>query len=250
VLHGFVKVVQVFISQNIVIDDVPLSPGIVERVAIPFTREVKPLGNIAISQMRFLADRACTYFGVPKFVPFKVKIAFTSERVDNQATRTDQTKPIDCSVKTTTYRIILCKARPREITGVNWLESDMFVSVFTSKPVFFFKRRMISTHLLVHQPECKRFIAYKSLVMALSVRDALLKMAPVCERVGNVTHVPCVVLHVLEELDPLVRNRHGEAVVKADAPDVCRDTKKRHPRHIFGDGDDIGEEGMQDIVCL
>jgi hypothetical protein len=30
VLHGFVKVIQVLVSQNIIINDVPLSPSVLE----------------------------------------------------------------------------------------------------------------------------------------------------------------------------------------------------------------------------
>ena len=86
--------------------------------------------------------------------------------------------------------------------------------------------------------------------MALCVRDTFLTMTPVDERMNNITHVPFVVLRMFEEFDPLVRDCHGEAVVKTNASDVCRDTKKRHPRHIFGNGDNIGEERMQGIVCL
>jgi hypothetical protein len=75
-LHGFVKVVQVFVSEEIVVGDVKLSPSVVERVAIPFAREVKPLESTGFSRMRFPATLSHTYFGVPKFVSLKVKIAF------------------------------------------------------------------------------------------------------------------------------------------------------------------------------
>jgi hypothetical protein len=112
------------------------------------------------------------------------------------------------------------------------------------------KGRRVSTHLLVHQPERERFIAHQSLVMALCIGDTFLAIAPVRQCMDDITHVPRIILHVLEELDPLVRNCHGEAVVKTNAPDVRRGAKKRHPRHIFSDGDDIGEERMQSVVCL
>ena len=112
------------------------------------------------------------------------------------------------------------------------------------------KGRRIFTHLFIHQPERERLVAYKSLVMTLCVRDTFFTIAPVYERMNNITHVPCVVLRMLEELDPLVGNRHGEAVVKTNAPGVCRDTKKWHPGHIFSNGNDIGEERVQGIVCL
>jgi hypothetical protein len=73
---------------------------------------------------------------VPKFVPFKVKIAFSAETVDNQTTTRIRCANCSCSGKRIAYRIILCRAKPREIIGVIGLMSDMFVSVFPSKPVF------------------------------------------------------------------------------------------------------------------
>ncbi len=129
------------------------------------------------------------------------------------------------------------------MTGVDGLMSDMFVSIFLSKPVSF-KGRRISTHLLVHQPKRERFIAYKSLVMALCVRDTFLTITSVRECVYDVAYLPCIILHVFEKFNPHIWNCHGKAVVKTNASDVCRNTKKRHPRHIFSNGDDIGEKGM------
>ncbi len=55
---------------------------------------------------------------------------------------------------------------------------------------------------------------------------------------------------MFEELDPLVWNSHGESVIKADATNISGDTKKRHSRYIFGDGDNVWEERMQNVVSL
>ena len=55
---------------------------------------------------------------------------------------------------------------------------------------------------------------------------------------------------MFEELDPLVWNGHGKSVIKTNAANISRDTKKRHSRNIFGDGDDIWEECVQSIVRL
>ena len=55
---------------------------------------------------------------------------------------------------------------------------------------------------------------------------------------------------MFEELDPLVWNGHGKSVIKTNAANISRDTKKRHSRNIFGDGDNIWEERVQSIVRL
>ena len=86
--------------------------------------------------------------------------------------------------------------------------------------------------------------------MTLCVGDTFLKMAPVDERMNNITHVPCIILRMFEEFNPLVGNCHGEAVIKPKTPGVCRDAKKWHPGHIFSNGNDIGEECVQGVVCL
>ena len=146
-------------------------------------------------------------------------------------------------------RIILCRAKPREMTGVIGVISDMLVSKILSKYACS-QGEMISTHLLVHQPERDRFVAYESLIMALCIGDAFLAVAPVHECMDDVTHVPCVIRRVFEELDPLVWNGHGKSVVKTNASNISGDTKKRHSRNIFSDGDDVWEECVQSVVRL
>ncbi len=49
VVHGRVKVVEEFVSQDWIVDNVPLSPSVLERVAVPFSREIEPLDNSAFS---------------------------------------------------------------------------------------------------------------------------------------------------------------------------------------------------------
>ncbi len=127
--------------------------------------------------------------------------------------------------------------------------SDMLVSNILSKSACF-QGETISTHLLVHQPERERFVAYESLVMALCIGNAFLAVAPVRECMDDVTQVPCIIRYVFEELDPLVRNSHGKSVVKTNAANISRGTKKRHSRDIFGDGDNIWEECVHSIVRL
>ena len=125
--------------------------------------------------------------------------------------------------------------------GVIGLISDMFVSSILSKSACS-RGEAIPTHLFVHQPKRERLVAYESLVVALCVRDAFLEVAPVYECMDNVSHVPCIIRDVFEELDPLVWNGHRKSVVKTNAANISRDTKKRHSRNIFGDGDNIWEE--------
>jgi hypothetical protein len=46
VVHGPIEVVEVFVSQDIVIDDVPLSPRVGEGIVITISREIEPLERL------------------------------------------------------------------------------------------------------------------------------------------------------------------------------------------------------------
>lgn len=55
------------------------------------------------------------------------------------------------------------------------------------------------------------------LVMGFGVCDACLRVAAVGQRVHDVAHLPLVVCLLLQQLNPLVRNRHLQPVVEPDA---------------------------------
>ena len=65
----------------------------------------------------------------------------------------------------------------------------MLVSKISSKSARS-QGEMISTHLLVHQPERDRFVAHESLIVALCIGDTFLAVAPVHECVDDIAHVP------------------------------------------------------------
>ncbi len=71
------------------------------------------------------------------------------------------------------------------------------------------------------------------LVMRLGVSNGLLFPTPVGQSVNNVAHVPIVVLELLQQLDPLVRNSHAKTIVKPEAALVDRTAHSRHPRHVL-----------------
>jgi hypothetical protein len=49
VVHEAVEVVEVFVAKKAIVDDVPLAAGVLERVAIALSREIKPLWQMSIS---------------------------------------------------------------------------------------------------------------------------------------------------------------------------------------------------------
>mmetsp|Transcript_43995 Transcript_43995/g.71580 ORF Transcript_43995/g.71580 Transcript_43995/m.71580 type:complete len:239 (-) Transcript_43995:782-1498(-) len=65
----------------------------------------------------------------------------------------------------------------------------------------------------------------------------------------NVTHLPLIILKLLKVFDPLVRNGHCKSVVKPYASLRNGSAQSGHARHVFGNGDDIGVEGVEHVVC-
>lgn len=42
-VHSFIKFVQVFVTKERIVEDVPLATGVLERIAISFSRKIEPL---------------------------------------------------------------------------------------------------------------------------------------------------------------------------------------------------------------
>ena len=95
----------------------------------------------------------------------------------------------------------------------------------------------VPIHFLIHQPKRQRLVTDQRLIVTLSIGDGGLAETAVCEDIPQVTDVPIFVATVLEKLDPVVRNAHGEAVGKPQATIGDGTAKAGHARHVFGDGD-------------
>ena len=61
-------------------------------------------------------------------------------------------------------------------------------------------RRHAEVHLLVHQPECQRFVADERLVVTLTVCDAPFTMTTIRQSMHNVLDIPLIVRLVLQDL--------------------------------------------------
>ena len=82
-----------------------------------------------------------------------------------------------------------------------------------------------------------RLVADQRLVVALGVADVLLAVPAIQQRVEELGQVPLLVALLLEELDPVVRHAHRQAVVESDAAFGDRPGHADHSRDVFGDGD-------------
>jgi hypothetical protein len=182
---------------------------------------------------------------VTKLVAFKVEVTLTTQGVADES---GESQLRVGSLYRQTYRIILCKAIPRSMTGVRGDKSDMLVSgkVSRASPA----PNATLTHLGVHQPEGQRLVTDKRLIVTLGIGDTLLLVPSVGQDMRNVSNLPLVVCGLFEQLDPHVGNSHRQAVIESDTALWDRPAERGHARDIFCNGDGVGVEFGQHVVCL
>mmetsp|Transcript_40311 Transcript_40311/g.126894 ORF Transcript_40311/g.126894 Transcript_40311/m.126894 type:complete len:704 (-) Transcript_40311:165-2276(-) len=103
-------------------------------------------------------------------------------------------------------------------------------------------------HLLVHEPEGDGLVTNKRLIVRFGVANNLLLVSSVCQRVYNMTHLPLIVRHLLQELDPHIRSSHGKTIVEAETSLMDRAAERWHARNILGDADGPGPDGVDHVV--
>ena len=103
-------------------------------------------------------------------------------------------------------------------------------------------------HIGIGQAEDERLVAYECLVMALGIADGLLILTTVRELMPDRTWAPLLVGVIRDELRPEVGDIHREAVVEAKASVLDGSSETRHTAHLFGDGDRIGVDTMDQLI--
>lgn len=84
--------------------------------------------------------------------------------------------------------------------------------------------------------------------MTLAVSDAFLSVSPVCQREADVGQVPILVFLFLQDLDPHVRDGHGQTIIKSHASQGQRHAQSWHTRHILGNSDALGVDLVEHFV--
>jgi hypothetical protein len=140
-IHSTIKVIQVLVPEQAIVDHVPLATSIVERIIVALPRKIKPLSRDGQANCRVAKWRLAS--GWPNSFPSKFKYPSPpSEWVNKlKITVSDETAGVSLA-----YRIILWRASPREMMGVMGVRSDIFVSYkrFENKWVRF---RMRNLHI-------------------------------------------------------------------------------------------------------
>ena len=86
------------------------------------------------------------------------------------------------------------------------------------------------------------------MVVALAVRDSLLAMPSVSECPADAADVPVLILDLLQDLDPHVRNGHSEPVVEAHTTKGKGQAQSGHAGHVLSDGDAFGVQLVEHLV--
>ena len=106
----------------------------------------------------------------------------------------------------------------------------------------------VGVYLLVEEPHGQGLVPHDALVVALHVGDALLVPAAIGEGEHDAAYAPVLVLHLLQQLDPLVGHRHVQAIVKAKAPLVDGPAQRRHAGNVLGHRDRLRVEFVDQVV--
>jgi len=88
-VHFPVEIIKVFVTQIIIINDIPLPSGVMERISVPLAGEVKPLVG---SSDKIPEIQICSlYLRMAKFIAFEIEIAFSAEGVRDETARASAT---------------------------------------------------------------------------------------------------------------------------------------------------------------
>ena len=194
-----------------------------ERVVVPFAREVDPL---------YASPHALTPTGVSKLVPHEVQVALAAQHFGEQP---NQMEHVDALRHYDVPRHQLRHARVHR--GVHQPERQRLVP----------HERLIVALVVAH------------VLLADAVGERARTTLPsVGDRVENVTHVPVLQTTLLQQANPLVClsvhrtiptcYRHVHAVVEADAAAVKWRRQQWVARHVLSDGEGGRVEGVEEVV--
>lgn len=138
---------------------------------------------------------------------------------------------------------------PRAITGVSGVRVDMLVYISASQRR---KIKLLSPTKLAGQNQ-QLFLLHIAvrdlrLIVTLAISYCFLPMPAVGQGMADIAQVPLLVLLFLEDLDPHVRDSHGEPVVEAHTSQRQRQAKGGHARNILGDSDALRIKFMKELI--
>ena len=103
-------------------------------------------------------------------------------------------------------------------------------------------------HICVHKTEDNRLIAHQSLIMTLGITNRFLILTAVRHLVKDMTRFPILILHLLDILNPEIRNTHRQTIIKSHTSVFYCRSQTRHTTHLFGYTNSIGLHLVNNLV--
>ncbi len=108
--------------------------------------------------------------------------------------------------------------------------------------------RHVRVHLRPHQAEGDGLVAHQRLIVRFGVADVLLVPPAVQQPAEDGSQAPVLIPLLFEDLDPVVRHAHSEAVVEAEPALLHRPRHPGHPGHVLRNRDGSRLEGVKQLV--
>ena len=94
-------------------------------------------------------------------------------------------------------------------------------------------------HVCINEAENDGFVANQCLIMTLAIRDSLLIWTAILDLPEDRADVNVLVAYLLNGFNPVIRNIHGHAVIKAVAAILKLGSQTWHTTHFLCNGDSL-----------
>lgn len=83
-LYRSIKVVEILVTKQLIIDHIPLAAGMLEGVAVTLSREIEPLKENYGLESHTCILILLIYLWVTELIAFEVKVALSTQRVHDK----------------------------------------------------------------------------------------------------------------------------------------------------------------------
>jgi hypothetical protein len=106
-----------------------------------------------------------------------------------------------------------------------------------------------SVDVCIEQPHRLGLVTDDGLVMALCVADNLLPPSSISQTMRNMAHIPVLIRRAIKELDPHIRHKHTQPIIKSHTAILEFPAERGHTRNILSNSDCIWINLPDQSVC-
>ena len=126
-----------------------------------------------------------------------------------------------------------------QITAINSRSRNQTDHLMQGDTSIYHEIMVIFLHMPIHigvdQAEDDRLITHQGLIVALGITDRLLIGTTVRRLPPDRRRMPILIFLFLDRLDPIVRDVHSHAIIKAITTILYLSRQTRHATHLLGD---------------